>query len=241
MSPSNMELRIGTIQDYNNKIIVATDAQGLGLNNNLNTKPVPPKQTQTVNGTKTKQSHPEQPDYHAIAEKYAKAHNLPQSWVDQVCDSDVKLAYQLEKNHKKDLTSSVSDTPSQHHEPPPPPKKKKQQKNKTTKKQNKTNSTNRWKHSCWYCCNNTLQSYLVIHSLAATYNKPVPAATRAHQLVPNQFTIFPVAERSHDTIDPITPGNAAAVFPARFASNIPRSCSCFLTHSLTPPPVMMVA
>ena len=29
MSPSNMELRIGTIQDFNNEIIVATDAQVL--------------------------------------------------------------------------------------------------------------------------------------------------------------------------------------------------------------------
>ena len=48
MSPSNMELRIGTIQDYNNEIIVATDAQGLGLNNNQNTKPVPPKQTRLL-------------------------------------------------------------------------------------------------------------------------------------------------------------------------------------------------
>ena len=37
MSASNMELRIGTIQDYNNEIIVATNAQGLGLNNNPNT------------------------------------------------------------------------------------------------------------------------------------------------------------------------------------------------------------
>ena len=100
MSPSNMELRIGTIHDYNNEIIVATDAQGLGLNNNLNTKPVPPKQTQTVNGTKTKQSHPEQPNNHAIAEKFAKGHNLSKSWVDEVGVSDVKLAYQL-KNHKK--------------------------------------------------------------------------------------------------------------------------------------------
>ena len=87
-----MELRISILQDYNNEITVATDAQCLGLNNNLNTKPVPPKHTQTVNGTKTKQSHPEQPDYHTIAEKYARAHNLPKSWVDQVGVSDVKLA-----------------------------------------------------------------------------------------------------------------------------------------------------
>ena len=31
MSPSNIELRIGTIQDYNNEIIVANNAQGLGF------------------------------------------------------------------------------------------------------------------------------------------------------------------------------------------------------------------
>ena len=31
MSPSNLELRIGTIQDYNNEIVIATDAQDLGL------------------------------------------------------------------------------------------------------------------------------------------------------------------------------------------------------------------
>ena len=48
MSPSDMELRIGTIQDYNNEIVIATDAQDLGLNDGVNTKPVPPKQTQNV-------------------------------------------------------------------------------------------------------------------------------------------------------------------------------------------------
>ena len=74
-----MELRIGTIQDYNNEIVIATDAQGLGLNSNLNTKPVPPKRTQTVNGAKTKQSHPDQP---GIAdEKLAHQHDSQKkSW-----------------------------------------------------------------------------------------------------------------------------------------------------------------
>ena len=40
-----MELRIGTIHDYNNEIVIATDAQDLGLNDGVNTKPIPPKQT----------------------------------------------------------------------------------------------------------------------------------------------------------------------------------------------------
>ena len=42
MSPSNMELRIGTIQDYNNEIVIVTDAQDLGLNDGVNTKSIPP-------------------------------------------------------------------------------------------------------------------------------------------------------------------------------------------------------
>ena len=43
MSPSNMELRICAIQFYNNEIVIATDAQDLGLNDGVNTKPVRPK------------------------------------------------------------------------------------------------------------------------------------------------------------------------------------------------------
>ena len=54
-------------------------------------------------------------------------------------------------------------------------------------------------------------------------------------MFPNQLTTLLVAERNHDTIAPITPGKAAAALPARFASNLARLCSCFLTHSLAPP------
>lgn len=59
MSPSNMELRIGTIKDYNNEIVVATNNQKLGLNNDINNQPVPPKQNVEVKGTPTKKSLPE--------------------------------------------------------------------------------------------------------------------------------------------------------------------------------------
>ena len=37
-------------------------------------------------------------------------------------------------------------------------------------------------------------------------------------------------ERSHDTIDPITTGNAAAAFPANSASSLPRLCQSFLSN-----------
>ena len=67
-----------------------------------------------------------------------------------------------------------------------------------------------------------------MYSLAAAYNNPA-TTTRAHKLFPNQLTTLPLAERSHDTIDPIIPGKAAAAFPARFAStcNLARIYSCF--------------
>ena len=59
MSPSDMELRIGTFVDYNNEIVVATDEQELGLNNSINDQPVPPKKNIELKGTPTKKSLPE--------------------------------------------------------------------------------------------------------------------------------------------------------------------------------------
>jgi hypothetical protein len=59
MSPSNMELRIGEIQNYNNKIIVATDYQKLGLNNDVNIQTIKPIQHTEIKGTPTKKSLPE--------------------------------------------------------------------------------------------------------------------------------------------------------------------------------------
>lgn len=60
MSPSNMELQIGTIKDYNNEIVVATGEQTLGFNNGVNNQPIPPKQNVKVKGTPTKQTQPVQ-------------------------------------------------------------------------------------------------------------------------------------------------------------------------------------
>ena len=54
MSPSNMEMQIGTIQDYNNEIKIATNDQKLGLNIDINSKPVPPKQINKIEGKTTK-------------------------------------------------------------------------------------------------------------------------------------------------------------------------------------------
>ena len=55
MCPSDMELQIGTITDYNNEIVIATNQQELGVNNDVNTKPVPPKPSTQLQGTPTKQ------------------------------------------------------------------------------------------------------------------------------------------------------------------------------------------
>jgi hypothetical protein len=77
MCPSDMELRIGTIQDYNNEIVIATDAQELGLNNGVNTKPTPPKPNTIVQGTSTKRYFSEQPDF----DKYARQHGMPSDWL----------------------------------------------------------------------------------------------------------------------------------------------------------------
>ena len=72
MSPSSMELRIGSMHDYDNEIVIATNTQDLGLNNDVNVQPVPPKQTQTAQGTPTKQSHPNL-DYRQQIIDYAKS------------------------------------------------------------------------------------------------------------------------------------------------------------------------
>ena len=42
MAPSDMELRIGTIQDYNNEIVIAGPGQKLGINADINAAPSPP-------------------------------------------------------------------------------------------------------------------------------------------------------------------------------------------------------
>jgi len=59
MSPSDMVLQIGTIVGYNNKIVIATENQTLGFNNDVNVKPVVPTQPETTHGIPTKKSHPE--------------------------------------------------------------------------------------------------------------------------------------------------------------------------------------
>ena len=73
MSPNNMELPIGTIQDYNNKIVIANEGEGLtlGLNDEANIVPISPKST--VKGTKTKK----------VREKSRECHNhKPQPFPD---------------------------------------------------------------------------------------------------------------------------------------------------------------
>ena len=120
MSPSSMELRNGTMQDYNNEIVIATNIQDLGLNHDVNVKPVSPKQTQTVQGTATKQSHPNL-DYRKQVIDYAKAHNLPQSWIDG-CSAEPGDLTRWVEGHKKyshslqPSTTTVPPSINEHHE-----------------------------------------------------------------------------------------------------------------------------
>ena len=59
MAPSNMELRIGTIQGYNNKIILSTHDQKLWWNATVNLSADATSYSGNVTGTTTKKSTPE--------------------------------------------------------------------------------------------------------------------------------------------------------------------------------------
>ena len=59
MAPSNMELRIGTIQGYNNKIILSTHNQKLWWNATVNLSADATSYSGNVSGTTTKKSTPE--------------------------------------------------------------------------------------------------------------------------------------------------------------------------------------
>ena len=136
MSPSNMELRIGTIQDYNNKIVIASEGLTLGLNDETNTVPIPPRSTATVEGTKTKQTHPEPvkpavkpaaqvvvvsltPKYRKQVQSYADTHNLPQSWVDGISSDPARFTRWLvarDKEQHPDQPLPDEYTSSEQHE-----------------------------------------------------------------------------------------------------------------------------
>ena len=159
MSPSNMELRIGTIQDYNNKIVIANEGEGLtlGLNDEANTVPIPPRSTATVEGTKTKLTpvkpaakpagHAAQavkpaaqavvvsltPEYRKQVQSYADTHNLPQSWDDGISSDPARFKRWLaarDKEQHPDQPLPDEYTSSEQHENKK--KKKKKKKKKTT-------------------------------------------------------------------------------------------------------------
>ena len=58
---------------------------------------------------------------------------------------------------------------------------------------------------------------------------------KAHRCPASQTAPEAAILRSHETTAPITPGSAAAAFPARAFSQTARVFRCFLTQSLTPP------
>ena len=208
MSPSNMELRIGTVQDYNNEIVIATDAQDLGLNDGVNTKSIPPKQTHNVQGTPTRA-----PKVRALAQTPSQviAQGLEQMLTTDCCFTErfttCTRGDTCAGRSRFTETCFTSFTHTQH--------------------ENNKTALIFGSIVIGVDCIYALQNYLEIHSRAATYNKPATATTRAHKLFPNQLTTFPVVESNHDTIAPITPGNAAAAFPAKFASSLPKLLKCF--------------
>lgn len=59
MSPSDMVLRISTVEGYNNEIVIASKNQTLGFNSDVNIKPVALIPSEPINGTPTKISLPE--------------------------------------------------------------------------------------------------------------------------------------------------------------------------------------
>ena len=62
-----MILQIGTIAGYNNKIVIATENQTLGFNDEVNVKPVlPTTQPTNIQGTSTKKSLPEPIDHQTV-------------------------------------------------------------------------------------------------------------------------------------------------------------------------------
>ena len=63
MAPSNMELQIGTIQDYNNEIVIAGPGQKLGINNGINDA-TPSQPVQDMEGPTAR---PAQTDVHEQA------------------------------------------------------------------------------------------------------------------------------------------------------------------------------
>ena len=126
MSPSNMELQIGTMQDYNNKIVIANDVErlSLGLNNGANSAPTPPpRSTSPVQETKTKQSLPEPdptPSYRKQLQDYAKMHNLPQSWVDRISADPTGLERWLaERSMAKQIHKKQEDQQEHPNQPLP--------------------------------------------------------------------------------------------------------------------------
>ena len=58
--------------------------------------------------------------------------------------------------------------------------------------------------------------------------------TKAHTLSASQVVAFTNVLRSQETIEPMIPGRATVVLPAKLARARPRACRCFI-HSLTPP------
>ena len=115
MSPSDMTLQIGTIADYNNKIVIAKDSLSLGLNNDVNvmfTKPVVSVQGEAkLQGTKTVQTQP-QPYYIQRYKIYADKHGLSQDWVNKCIDNPGYFENWIENDVQNIVVPKVKTAPT---------------------------------------------------------------------------------------------------------------------------------
>ena len=260
MAPSNMELRIGTIQGYNNKIILSTHDQKLWWNATVNLSADATSYSGNVSGTTTKKSTPEVPTVLSKPQKpdippavqgkiEIGAWGMPITIPTQK-QADEIYKKRIEQYHKIKDTYGPTITPDPHqmslipkttsdpqlltksgthkkikHDPAIPAPKSANQPALETQSTTETHENNKTALILGSIIVGSVALiiyeiyYSILYSLAAAYNNPATSTTRAHKLLPNQFTTLPVADSSQDTMDPIAPGKAAAAFPARFASN----------------------
>ncbi len=116
MAPSDMDLQIGSIKNYNNLIVIATEKQAVGFNGDVNSTPVPPPiQTQEKYIIKPMQSRAKLLVGKVITPQHAKpqvaqvATVAPVAQVAPVAPSQTQFAkpqFELE-NHENQKTALV--------------------------------------------------------------------------------------------------------------------------------------
>ncbi len=110
MAPSDMDLQIGSIKNYNNLIVIATEKQAVGFNGDVNSTPVPPPiQTQEKSIIKPMQSRAKLLVGKVITPQHANPQVATVAQVAPVAPSQTQFAnpqFELE-NHENQKTALV--------------------------------------------------------------------------------------------------------------------------------------